>query len=155
MTFNGLPLHPLVLHVVVVLLPLVAAAAILVSVWPAARRKLTFLVPLGALGVLIAVPVTVAAGNDLAASLGNSPAFAQHRELGEGILPWSIAVFVLTTAQYAWFRFTTPAAQASRRWVGIVLAVLVIAAAAGSAVQVARAGDAGAHLVWEGVGTPR
>lgn len=153
MTFNGLPLHPLLVHVVVVLLPLVAAAAILVSLWPAARRKLTFLVPLGALGALAAVPITIRAGNQLAAQLGNAPAYGPHRELGEGILPWAIALFVLTAAQYTWFRFRPEATP--RRWVGVVLAVLVIAAAVGTTVQVARAGDAGAHLVWQGVGASR
>ena len=42
---NGLPAHALLVHLVVVLLPLTALAAVAVSVWPAAQRKLTFLVP--------------------------------------------------------------------------------------------------------------
>jgi hypothetical protein len=74
MEINGLPAHALLVHLVVVVVPLSALAAIVVSLWPAAQRKLTFLVPLGAVVGLIAVPFTTAAGTDLAARLGN-PAF--------------------------------------------------------------------------------
>jgi hypothetical protein len=150
MDFRGIPLHPLIVHAVVVLLPLTALAAILVSIWPAARRKLTFLVPLGALVVLATVPVAIKAGESLASSarFGSLPAegkaeIAAHGELGEGVLVWAIALFVLTAAQYAYFRFAQP-----RRVVTVVLAVLVIVAAVGGVVQVSLAGDAGAHLVW-------
>ena len=151
MELNGLPLHPLIVHVVVVLLPLTAVAAVLVSLWPAAQRKLTFLVPLGALVVLASVPVAIKAGESLAATQFGSaqPEFQQrissHGELGEGVLVWAIALFVLTAAQYAYLRFARP-----RRVLTVVLAVLVIVAAVGGVVQVALAGDAGAQLVWGG-----
>ena len=39
-TFNGLPLHILLNHFIVVLGPLTAILAILCVVWPAARRRL-------------------------------------------------------------------------------------------------------------------
>ena len=82
MEINGLPAHPLLVHLVVVLLPLTALAAILVSLWPAAQRKLTFLVPLGAVIGAIAVPVTTRAGESLAEKLGNQPFISQHEEIG-------------------------------------------------------------------------
>jgi hypothetical protein len=67
-----------------------------VSVWPAAQRKLTFLVPLGAVVGLAAVPVTTRGGNDLAAHLGNPAFIDHHRSLGSMVLPgprsWSWAV---------------------------------------------------------------
>jgi hypothetical protein len=89
MEINGLPAHVLLVHLVVVLLPLTAVAAVAVSVWPAAQRKLTFLVPLGALVGLAAVPLTTRAGNELAASLGN-PAFIAHpRDAGRATAPES------------------------------------------------------------------
>jgi hypothetical protein len=39
-TVGGLPAHPIFAHVVAIFLPLTALLAILVVVWPAARRRI-------------------------------------------------------------------------------------------------------------------
>ena len=142
MEINGLPAHVLLVHLVVVLLPLTAVAAVAVSVWPAAQRKLTFLVPLGALVGLAAVPLTTRAGNELAASLGNPGFIAQHRDLGNMVLPWAAALAVTTLAQWLYLR------RGGGGVPRVVLALLVIAAAGGTAAIVALTGDAGARAVW-------
>lgn len=146
-TIGGLPAHALLVHLVVVLLPLVAAFAILGSVWPAAQRKFTFLTPAGALIGLVAVPITTRAGTALAEQLGNPPTIEHHMSLGSMVLPWAIALFVTTALQWAYFQFVR-----ARRWLTVVLAVLVVASAAGTAVLVALTGDAGARAVWGGIG---
>jgi hypothetical protein len=143
MTINGLPAHPLLVHLVVVLLPLTSLAAIVASLWPAAQRKLTFLIPLGAVVGAIAVPITVRAGNELAATLGNPPFLDDHREFGEKVLPLAIALAVTSLAQWAYLRRPDPA-----RGPRIVLAVLVTASAVGTATIVALTGDSGAQAVW-------
>ena len=43
-TFNGLPAHALLVHFIVILAPLTAILAILCAVWPAARKRLVWLV---------------------------------------------------------------------------------------------------------------
>jgi hypothetical protein len=141
---NGLPAHALLVHLVVVLLPLTALAAVAVSVWPAAQRKLTFLVPLGAVVGLVAVPVTTRAGNDLAAHLGNPAFIDHHRALGSMVLPWSAALAVTTLAQWLLLR------RGTSRALRAGVAVLVVGSAVGTAVIVALAGDAGARAVWSG-----
>ena len=73
----GLPLHPLLVHAVVVLTPLTALALVLGSVWPAARRRLGIVTPLAALLLIVLVPITVAAGEALAAVVGPIPAVAR------------------------------------------------------------------------------
>ena len=143
MTINGLPAHPLLVHLVVILLPLTALAAILASVWPAAQRKLTFLVPLGAVIGAIAVPITVRAGNELAEQIGNPPFINDHREFGEKIWPFAVALAVTTLAQWLYLRRPDPAGP-----VRIVLTLLVTAAAVGTAVMVILTGDSGAQAVW-------
>ena len=144
MQINGLPAHALLVHLVVVLLPLTALAAVAVSVWPAAQRKLTFLVPLGAVVGLVAVPVTTRAGNDLAAHLGNPAFINHHRSLGSMVLPWAAALAVTTLAQWLLLR------RGTSRAVRTSVAVLVVGSAVGTAVIVALAGDAGARAVWSG-----
>lgn len=143
MEINGLPAHALLVHLVVVLLPLTAVAAIAVSAWPAAQRKLTFLVPLGAVVGALAVPVTTRAGEDLAKQLGNPPFIEKHADYGEMVLPWAAALAVTTIAQWLYLR-RDGVATVPR----LILAVLVVASALGTAVVVALTGDSGAQAVW-------
>jgi len=161
MTLRGLPAHPLLVHAVVVLLPLAALALVLHTLWPGARRRLGVLTPVLALVVLVLVPITTRAGEDLATSLGatNSPLVRRHQELADQLLPWSIALFVFATAQWWW---TGPGARVlaggesghsvstggARRWVGVILAVVSIAIAVAATVVLVRAGDAGARATW-------
>ncbi len=64
-TINGLPLHPLLVHLVVVLVPLSALMAIAAVCWPAARARLGgILTPLVTLVALIALPLTTSAGGE-------------------------------------------------------------------------------------------
>lgn len=147
-TINGLPAHVLLVHLVVVLLPLVSAFAVLGSVWPAAQRKFTFLTPAGALVGLIAVPLTTRAGTALFEQLGSPASVERHMMLGGMVLPWAIALFVTTSLQWAYFQFVP-----SRRWLTVVLALLVVASAIGTAVVVALTGEAGARSAWGGIGS--
>jgi hypothetical protein len=151
----GLPLHPLIVHAVVVLTPLTVLALLLGTVWPAARRRLGIVTPLGALVVLVLVPVTVAAGEALAEMLGPIPAVERHEELGRMLLPWAIALFVVAAAQWGWFRFGET--RMRRRSVGAARTVVIGLAAAsvvvgvGTVVVLVLIGDSGARAVWGGL----
>ncbi len=142
MEINGLPAHALLVHLVVVLLPLTSAAAVLVSAWPAAQRKLTFLVPVGAVVGALAVPITTRAGEDLAKKLGNPPFIERHQNFGDQVLPWAAALAVTTLAQWLYLR------RGSATVPRVVLALLVIASAIGTGTIVALTGDSGAQAVW-------
>ena len=142
MEINGVPAHPLLVHLVVVLLPLTCLAGILVSLWPAAQRKLTFLVPLGAVVGAASVPLVTRAGEELARKLGNPPFIEKHEEYGDMVLPWAAAFAVLTVAQYLYLR------RGGSKAVRMVLSVLVIAAAIGTVTIVVLTGDSGARAVW-------
>jgi uncharacterized membrane protein len=148
---NGLPLHPLLVHAVVVLLPLAALMLILGSVWPAARRKFGILTPIIALAALIAVPLTTQAGEALERRTEPSAILEQHTELGDHLLPWAAGLFLVALVQWLWFRRTrrTEDRPAARRpLVGIVLAVAAIAVSVGATIDVVRIGDSGAQAVW-------
>ncbi|SDT17325.1 DUF2231 domain-containing protein [Microlunatus soli] len=146
-TVNGLPIHPLLVHFVLVLLPGASLLAILGSVWPAAQRKFTFLTPLLALVGLILVPITVTAGENLADHMGIGAAINEHATLARRILPFAIGLFVTSAGQWAYLRFVR-----RRTWMTVLIALLVIAAAIATTVQVVLTGDAGAHAVWGGIG---
>ncbi|GAB3443154.1 hypothetical protein GCM10027517_21220 [Phycicoccus ginsengisoli] len=143
MEINGLPAHPLLVHLVVVLLPLSAVGGILVSAWPAARRRLGILVPLGAVVGALAVPVTTRAGRDLARHFGNPPFIQQHQSYGNQVLPWAAALAVATVLQ--WFLLRNPRTS---RAVQALLGLAVVASAVGTVVIVVLTGDSGARAVW-------
>ncbi|MEV1130360.1 DUF2231 domain-containing protein [Agromyces sp. NPDC049794] len=151
----GLPLHPLVVHAVVVLTPLTVLALLLGTFWPAARRRLGIVTPLGALVVLVLVPVTVLAGQTLAEAIGPVPAVARHQQLGEQFLPWAIGLFVVATGQWAWYRYGVARLRerslAGARAVTIGLGVASVVVGVGAVVLLALIGDSGARAVWGGL----
>jgi hypothetical protein len=172
---NGLPAHVLLVHVTVVALPVAALCTVLSACWPTARRRLGVVTPLLALVGLVMVPVTVSAGEWLYDRVGHTPQLEHHEKLGEGLLPWAIALFVVAAAEYAWFRWgpggsaRTPdgdgdgARPASRVGAGtstgsalasvapvVVATVLALAVGAGAVVEVYKVGDSGAKAVWQG-----
>ena len=143
MEINGLPAHPLLVHLVVVLLPLTAAGAVVVSLWPEAQRRLSFLIPLGATVGAIAVPITTRAGEDLAEQFGNPPFIEQHESYGDRVLPWAVALAATTILQWLYLR------QGTGGLPRVVLALAVIASAVGTAVIVFLTGESGARAVWQ------
>lgn len=166
--FNGLPTHILLAHFVVVLVPLSALALVVCALWPEATRRLGPVLPLLALVSLAFVPFTTHAGEWLKRRVGASAQTNRHVELGDGMLPWTIAVAVM--ALVVWW--VTPRETAAARTptgrggvpfsvprpavrrpglLRLITAVLAVAAAVGSVVHVYRVGDSGSKAVWQGV----
>jgi hypothetical protein len=154
---NGLPLHVLIVHFVVIVVPLAALCTVLAAAWPAARRRLGIVTPLIALAALVAVPITMAAGEWLVARVAHTELIAAHQALGYTLLPWAIATFVVALVQWAWFRFfyregarLRVKGKSLRVAVTIVLAAAVAITAVGSVVTVVRIGESGARAIWTG-----
>jgi uncharacterized membrane protein len=152
-TIFGLPAHPLVVHAVVVLVPLSALAGLVVSVWPAARERYA---PL-ALGVatlaLISVPLATHTGEQLEGHVHPSAFVERHTAMADGLLPFVallwLALAVLVLAR--WLRKSREVSWA--RYLAGAAAVVTVAGAAASGIQVARIGDSGARAAWHGVAT--
>jgi hypothetical protein len=156
---NGLPLHVLLVHFVVVVVPVAALCTVLAAAWPAARRRLGIVTPIIALGALISVPITTQAGEWLQARVGHTELVAAHAALGTTLLPWAIATFLVAAIQWFWFRFVTaPDAKFASRVSGtsarlvitIVLAAAVAVLAVGSVLTVVQVGESGVRAIWTG-----
>jgi len=149
-TFNGLPAHILLNHFVVVLAPLTAVLAILCALWPAARRRLIWLVLLLAVGTLVLVPLTINSGAWLAARVGPSTVLTTHEQLGETLIYIAAALVASVTLLTA-----VHIRQARGRTVKFalhsVVGVLVIVAAVTTLIQTYRIGDSGARAAWGNV----
>jgi len=146
-TVNGLPAHILLNHVVVVLGPLAAVLAVLCAVWPAARRRLIWLVLLLAAGTLVVVPLTTGSGGWLAARVGDSPALNRHAELGETLM-YYVAALVAAVALLAALHVRQTRGGRTPLAVQVLVGVLVLAAAGGATYRTYLVGDSGARAAW-------
>ncbi|MEU3708762.1 DUF2231 domain-containing protein [Streptomyces catenulae] len=152
---NGLPAHVLLVHVVVVLVPLTALALILSAALPSVMRRFGLALPALALVSLISVPLTTDAGEWLERHVAGDPLVRAHTELGDGLLPWALALFVVATAVWWCYRraaHRAPAAPGPSGGVALPLrlaaAVLSLVVGVGAGVQVYRIGDSGARAAW-------
>lgn len=146
---NGLPAHVLLVHFIVVLVPFTALLEIACALWPAARRgQLMWLTLMLAVVITALTPITANAGGWLYDLRRNpDPILREHAERGDTMIYFSIALLV-TAIALAVLRFAERRAHQARRTTNIVVAVVVLAVAVSSMIQVYRVGDAGAQSVW-------
>ncbi|CAN5221381.1 hypothetical protein BH09ACT10_BH09ACT10_12680 [soil metagenome] len=146
--FYGLPLHPLIVHATVVMIPLAALTVVLSVLWPKFRAWAGPL-PAGlSLIGLILVPLSTSTGETLERHVEDSALLEKHTEMAEGLLPWMIALFVFSAAAYAidWRR---KRGHSLAKPLTIAVSVLAIVATVGTTVQVARIGHSGAESAWQ------
>jgi hypothetical protein len=141
----GLPLHVLVVHAVVVLVPLAVLGAIVVAVWPAARRRFGWLVVGVTVVAAICIPIATSSGENLRDRVTPTELIREHAALGVQLLVFVAALLVVLVAT-VWF-----GTRKAPKFVLPVLIVLTVGLAVTSAVQVARIGDSGARAAWSGV----
>ncbi|MGI9824105.1 hypothetical protein [Agromyces sp. Marseille-Q5079] len=161
-SFQGLPLHVLLVHVVLIAVPVVALLLVVLAAWPAARRVLW--IPALAASILL-VPlglVTVEAGRWLEARVPAAPLIQAHTAKGEDIVPWLWAVASMGVLVAAWQvtcsilrrRSPDPDTVSPPRslaiGVGVVLTLAAAAVAVGSIWTVVQIGESGSRAVWEG-----
>jgi len=179
-TVNGLPLHILLVHAVVVLMPLSAGLLVLTTFWTEARRRLAGPNALLALSTLVMVPLTTSAGEWLQEHLPRNEQIREHADIGGTAIFFAIALAVLTLV--VWWRdresttvhltgqsraageaadsgrtTLTKARTTLRTWlapgsktVTRVIAVLALLVAAASVYDIYKIGDSGAKASWDG-----
>ncbi len=91
-SFNGLPLHPLVVHAVVVLLPLASLGTVAIVVRARWRAVYGPLVVGAALVATALIPVATSSGESLEHQVGNP---GEHAELGDQVSWFAIPILVL------------------------------------------------------------
>jgi uncharacterized membrane protein len=158
MEFNGLPLHPLIVHVVVVFAPLAGIGGIAYALVPSWRWRLRW--PLVACAVIAAIAgiVAVQSGQDLETTrhLESLPELATHSSRGR-FLRWVLLAFLVPTVLAAWqLGGPSPVAADGKARAGRTGAVawalqlLLVAGAVTVLVCVFLTGDSGARSVWGG-----
>jgi uncharacterized membrane protein len=143
---NGLPVHPLVVHAAVVLVPLTALGLLVMALWPRFSRSLGWLVALGGLVAAGSAAVAKASGESLAERVGE-PGF-DHADLGEVMPILAAGLLVMVVILWLVDRSAPAEGRAPRRALRIAVAVLAGLVAVANLVWIYRVGDSGAKSVW-------
>jgi uncharacterized membrane protein len=156
MTFNGLPLHPLIVHVVVVFAPLAGLAGIGYAVMPRWRWWLRWPLVVSAVIAAAAGVLAVQSGYSLEhlRHLEQLPSVQTHRHRGI-ILRWLMLAFLVPTGLAAWLLggpSPVTSGWGSREvrtgLVAIGLQVLLVASSVLLLYWVFLTGDSGARAIW-------
>ena len=151
-TVFGLPLHPLVVHAVVVFLPLASIAVLVAALWPKFRRWAGPLPLILAVVGTALVPVATQSGEwfERALTVQENPEVRTHASLGDVMLYWGIGLVIAAAAVY-WLHLKTRSADSNRKpGQALVAGIVVLAAVAsiGTLVHVYRVGESGAQAAW-------
>lgn len=142
-TVGGIPLHPLVVHAVVVLVPLTALGAVLMAVLPRFSRRFGPLVALGAFVSIGSAVLAKEAGEQLARV---KPVTADHLRWGDQAPLW-VGLFGLAVIAFWFFDRGIPANRQRPLWLRLAsIAVIVLSIVA--TLFVLAAGHSGAEAVW-------
>lgn len=147
-TFTGLPMHILVSHFAVALIPIGATATIAVAVYKPWREKFAGLVALGNVGLLAMAFVTLRSGEDLMdryRELGDtaSPRF-DHESLGRTLVWIMLATTIASMLVWAVQPLRTKAPAAV-----LALAAVVVGLSVTTLVYSYRAGHTGSESHWK------
>ena len=157
-TLFGLPAHPLLVHLPVVLIPVAGLLAIAFVVRPAWLDRFGW--------HLVAISGVGALGGILAASSGEgleelqrkaeTAAREDHFELGETARNLGILFFLIVLAVVLVRHLARKHSEDAGFWAAarskagaIVMSVLLVGSAAGATVAISAAGHQGAKLVWQ------
>jgi hypothetical protein len=178
-TVNGLPAHILLVHLTLVVIPTAAVAAVAAAASRRLRRWLGVVTPLLALVALVMVPITRSAGLWLYNRVPHTPLIDAHMHRANHILPWVVALFVVSVGEWIWFRrldrdedgsrFPLLAAAApdevsdarvktaSRTrtpgpamWQTVAATALALVVGIGATVELVRVGESGSRAVYQG-----
>jgi hypothetical protein len=160
--FGNLPLHVLVIHAAVVVLPVGALTGIAFALVPKWRWLLRWPVLLLGVGSAMLAFVAMESGNAFVAAIPQLDQLVKvHRARGTLLFWFSLAFMVLTILAFLWL--AGPSALASgkgakatkSRPLELILSVAVVVMGVAVIWQTVRTGDAGARAVWSGQLPPK
>lgn len=143
---SGLPAHPLLVHIPIVLIPVLALVAIAMVARPTWRAKLALPAAVGGVITLLFTLLAASAGENLEGRVGPDKLVKAHAELGDQTKVVMI-VFALLLIGLAITEIRRRTAGSLARF-ALPLSLLAAAGGIVSTVWVIRTGHAGAKSVW-------
>ena len=148
----SLPLHPLLVHIPVVLVPLLFVATIAITVRRSWFDKLGIATALVAVVAAFGTLLASQSGEDLQEQVTRTTKVSQHIQLGDQakviIAGFLLVLFVWVALDWWWARQARRPSQAGMALKGLMVLSLVLGALATT--WVFRAGHSGADATWTG-----
>ncbi len=150
-SFFGLPAHPLLVHIPIVLTPIALLGVVATIVRPGLSRHVEYAVA-SLLGLCAATAQLAAmSGRKLQQRLDPSKLIQRHRHLAEAARTWLLVFFALYLIYLAVRRRSRNRQASARAPVAVlILACMVVVAGLLTNVWIVRTGHAGAKAVWGG-----
>lgn len=152
----GLPAHPLIVHVPVVMIPLTLIAAVVAVAWPRARKAASLTALGTALVGFLGAQLATMSGEELEHQVVVTSLIHDHAELGEATR--TLAFLTLIAAAVYAARVWAPSLRVTGsdrlrsllapRAVGAVLAIALVGAAVATTALAVQAGHQGAKAAW-------
>jgi len=148
----GLPAHPFLVHIPVVLIPLGALGAVLM-LWPRLRQMIGWWVCAILVVAGVATQLAISSGQSLEEYVRESQLVRDHARIGENIRPWLLLMLlallgVMLIDRAIRRRDEQPSDRDLLRIARISLSVLSIVFAGVSVYWVYRIGHSGSKAVW-------
>lgn len=149
----GLPAHPFLVHIPVVLIPLGALGAVLM-LWPRLRTAIGWWVCAILVVAGVATQLAITSGKSLKEYVRETALVREHTRIGENIRPWLLLLFlallgVMLIDRAVRRRAERPTGRDALRIAGVALSALSIVFAAVSVYWVYRIGHSGSKAVWQ------
>jgi uncharacterized membrane protein len=142
----GLPIHPLIVHATVVIVPSAALAVLLAAVVPRFRAWAGPLPMVLALVGLVLAPLSTATGENLEHQVGQSNLVEKHAALGDTLV-WVMIPLAVTAVAMWWLARR----GSTGRGLTTAVSVLAVLASIGTVVDVGLIGHSGAEAAWSGL----
>lgn len=153
-TIFGLPLHPLIVHATVVLVPTTTLLVALAAVYPRFRSWVGPVPALAGLLSCVLVPLSTGSGEELQNRVGESSLVEKHAELADTLIWFVIPLTIVAVAMY-WMqrrhRADDNAGPGMSRGVVAAVSVVAVLLSGATLVDVALIGHSGAKAAWSGV----
>ena len=150
----GLPAHPLLVHIPIVLLPLVGVGAIAMAVSAKARDRIGWIVVALAGVSLVGVQLAMGSGEQLQDSVRRTQALSEHIDFAEQLRPLAFVLFLAVLALMLVHRRRQSSPTSDRATPGWLLpaaSVACVVLALVTNVQLVRVGHNGARATWQDV----
>lgn len=142
-TIDGLPVHPLIVHLAVIAVPVAALATIILALVPRLQGKWALPVLVTSIIGAVAAFIASSSGEALAEMEGmneHTPPLAEHAEYGEATVICAAILAVLLAVNWILSR--------KNKVVQIILSILLIGSSIAAVGSIYQAGHEGAKLVW-------
>ena len=149
-TIFGLPVHPLIVHATVVLVPTAAFLVALAAVYPRFRAWIGPVPAIAALAACVLVPLSTSSGEELQHHVGDSSLVEKHAELADTLI-WLVLPLALVAVVGWWVHRRSSTGAGAGRGAVAAVAVASVLLAGGTLVDVVLIGHSGAKAAWTGV----